>query len=191
MNEPGLQKLERQALDMPSETAIERARRDRDDNPGVNQPLDYRSISLERWTALGMREYDAIATLLQSEDNGVETGHHCCEWWLDQQPLTVAERESRQLGRRDVANARHRYFGACLDVDLDPVGAESQAEVMDQSRDGIGSIGVLPADVRGRHELAGAGGRCGGYQRHGVLNGSRAVVDPRQDVAVEVDHDDA
>ena len=184
-----LEQRVRDRADRAPEVAGERARGDRAQNPGVDERVHEREVALQGRRPFGVGEHDPVPAPEQLAQARLEAGGRRRERALDQHIGPAAQAQAGQRSVVELAGARHRDLGAGADLDVDPLGQQLAVDVGDGARhERRIDVRVRPAHVRRRHDRPSAVvERCAAHgQRLGHRR--RAVIDPREDVAVEIDH---
>jgi hypothetical protein len=145
-------------------------------------------VALQGAAALGVSQDDPVATVAELVQRPLEARRDGAEGRLDEQPGAAAERQARELGRVQLGQVDDRDLGPGQDRDRDLLSHEALVDLRHEPGDRRCVVWVLGRHVGGRDERLDAHRRGRPGQLHGPLERIRAVVDPREDVAVEVDH---
>ncbi len=179
---------EGEAAHLSAEAPDKRAGSDRGEDPGAHNRFEHGAVAVKGRTPLGVGKHDAVSTADDVEQNRVDAAGRGGKGRLDQQPGAAAEPElAKPLGRH-VDGADQRDLRAGTNLDRDPLRRQALVQLLDESRDRGGVVGVARAHVRRRHKRARAGRARRARDRERALDRLRAVVDAGQHVAVQVDH---
>lgn len=182
--------LEQGRSELPSplaEVTGERSGGDRSEHALVDQPGEAVGVRLEGRRTLGMGQDRQEPTRLQVEQQLLEQPGDRRVRGVDQQVAALAQAEVAHLGVLETGEPRERELGPGHQPKRDLSRSELALERGRLRAHGFKLERVEPAHVRRGHdrprpELHGPAG-----ERETLLEGGRPVVEPRKDVAVEVD----
>ncbi len=129
-----------------------------------------------------------MAAQAQVEEHVLEVARDRRERALAEQVGATAEPEPGELVRIEVDEPRDRDLAARDDLEIDLGAAQLGVERGDRGRDLGGLNRVDVVEVRRRGDRRRAAGHRGAGHRERPAERFRAVVDPGEDVTVEVDH---
>jgi hypothetical protein len=188
VRQPGAHHLDGGRPHGPPEAALERPRGDRAKHAALHDPREAVQVVDERRRALGVREHDRVAAQLELEEAVLE---HVCQMRvraLDQQVAAAAQGQRPQHGVVQLQGVGHRDLAARQHLHRLPGGAQRGVQIAHPVRQLARVERVVVADVRRGDDPRHAVRRGHLGHRQARLDVRRAVVEPRQDVAVEVDH---
>src|SRR5215218_1162302 len=140
--------------------------------------------------SLGMSEHGSEAALAQLGGSLVKSVVDPAEGHLEQHPASTrgAVRDRLKLLLRQYRDGAWLQLAADLDVEIDPLAAELLLDLTHPVRQlwDLDELDVWRGDDRRR---AGIGRQAGVFD--GLVHRRRAVVDTRQQVAVQIDHNDS
>ena len=109
---------------------------------------------------------------------------------LDEHVWTCTQSQHTDLGVTEIGQAGEAHFGASPHANVD-VGFSQDAPKVSESivDDDRVNVGVLPIDMRRGDDRLGSGGPRRLAQPERLVDRVRAVVDTRNHVAVQIDHE--
>ena len=143
---------------------------------------------MKQRAALGVREHHRDALHGELEQVRGEARVRLRVGRLDQQVGTVAEAQRGQLRRRQLGQAGERDLGAGLQPEVDPGVLERGSQVGQRRLDRRRIDVVVVVDVGGGHDRVGARIDRRAGERERSLDRGGTVVEPGQDVDVQVNH---
>jgi hypothetical protein len=161
---------------------------DLDESTGLEQARETLRRRLDERVALGMRKNRSDALRSQIFDPLGEGGRPTFIWELEKQELAgTSEREGVQRVVVEAIELLERHLGALHDLDRDAPRVESQTKALQTLLDLRPCRRISSRDMRRRREHAHAGCCEGSSQRQALLERRGAVVEPRQNMGVQVD----
>ncbi len=189
VREPGVEQRLRAGSVPPAEPPVDRRSRELYDDAGVDElaqafrPLLYVRIPL------GMREHDAEAAHAQAEHEIRQPDRPADVRELEQQQVRIAaESEAAQRCVVERLGVREVELSAGKQLDGDAARARGLAHPSDGELHLLRGRRVVVTDVRRRRDPRDAVLLRGAEDVEAAVDRRRPVVDPGQDVRVEIDH---
>ena len=191
VNEAAAGQRRRQPTHGAAEAATVRGRGHRSCNTARHQAREPVGVAMKGGTALRVRQHHAEAEPVHALDCVLELAADRGERRLEQQVRPTAKCERAQLVVLEPRKHAVCHLGATLDLDADARLPQGVVHADHPLRDNGRVVREAVAHVRRRHEhrrpVAGGGAR----QVERAVEAGRAVVDARQHVTVDVDHERA
>ena len=180
--------LDREAPHGRPESAGQRSGRHRAEDAGVHEARQPIGVTLEDRAPLGMREHHLEAAILHVREDPLEVDVRGPVGALEQQVVPRAKAEPPERRVVELHGLGERDLRACNDGDLDLRAREGVVEARHAGLDVVGPDVVVVPDVGRRDHHLDPGIRGRARHRHAEVEVDGAVVEAREDVAVEVDH---